>query len=126
MIASETVLNLGLMCFGIYAGVALWTIKQNAVKIARMYLLALLVYSAFDFLLWFNLLEGLRVRMYELGFTQEFNRILQEGIVSSIRSVLYVALWYSYLSKSERVRGTYTDDAKTFEGGEFSTLNLNR
>lgn len=122
----EILVSVGLMCLGLYAGYALWTIKHNAVKIAKTYLLALLIFSAIDFLLLFNLLEALRVSMYMAGLAQDFNRIRREGIEETIGALIYVSLWYTYLNNSKRVKATYTENAKPPARSEFSTLNLNR
>jgi Protein of unknown function (DUF2569) len=112
----NTILAVGLMCFCIYAGVALWTVKNGAVKIAKTYLLVSLAVSVVEFLLLFTV--KLPSKSYSI--------LIGQGIRQIIRSVVYFAVWYAYLNKSERVKATYGDDMSVPEAKELSTLNLNK
>jgi len=90
----DTVMRLALMCFGIYAGVCLLKIKPNAVRIAKRYLLAYCLCQVAVSLL--TLLGGVPEAMEKSGWA-----------VGTLRSIVYVAIWYSYLKKSETVAATY-------------------
>jgi hypothetical protein len=111
----DTILSLGLMCFSIYAGVALWTVKSGAVKIAKTYLLVFLAYAVIE-----NFL------LFTVGLPSQSDIVLQEGIKQIVRSAVYFAVWYAYLNKSERVKATYGDDLNVPEANELNTLNLNK
>jgi hypothetical protein len=108
----DTVLSVGLMAFSIFAGISLWRVAPKAVSIAKAYLISLLVYSVLVIPLVF--LAGLPSRANAVMF--------QEGLIGLLRSFGYVAIWLSYLSKSKRVAATYYGD----DGGEYTSLNLNR
>ena len=85
----DRVLSLGLMLFGIYAGIALWKIWPNAIELAQKYLLGFLAYSILTSIIPF--ITALPSKLATLP----------------IYSFTYFALWYSYLSKSRRVKATY-------------------
>ena len=92
----DTILGVGLMCFSIYAGVALWTVKSGAVKIAKTYLLVFLAYSVIECLL-----------LFTVGLPSDI--VLEQGIKQILRSAAYFFVWYAYLNKSQRVKATYGD-----------------
>ena len=111
----DTILSVGLMCFSIYAGVALWTVKSGAVKIAKTYLLVFIAYAVIE-----NFL------LFTVGLPSQSDIVLEEGIKQIIRSAAYFFVWYAYLTKSERVKATYSDDLSVPEARELNTLNLNK
>jgi Protein of unknown function (DUF2569) len=93
----DTLLSLGLMAFSIYAGTRLWSIRPRAVQIAKRYLLCLLGYYAVGTTLPF--LSGL---------PSAANWAMMAALVKdTLRGVFYLAVWYSYLHMSERVKATY-------------------
>jgi len=75
-----TLLTLGLMGFGVYAGTGLWSIRAGAVGMAKLYLLCYLGSIAVA-------------------------SILNAKV--EVQGVLSFVVWYSYLKKSKRVRATY-------------------
>ena len=87
----------GLAIFSIYAGFSLWRIRPNAVKIAKIYLFTYLACSflalSFPFIVGFppDLREG----------------IYKENLVGLFRSLVGFSIWFIYLTKSKRVKGTY-------------------
>ena len=93
----NTLLSLGIMAFSIYAGVGLWRIRPGAVKVAKKYLLYFLGYHAFTAYLPF---------MAHLP-SAATEAIVAQVVKDSFRAIMYVAIWYSYLNKSLRVRATY-------------------
>jgi hypothetical protein len=93
----DSLLGLGLMAFSIYAGTGLWSIRPGAVQMAKRYFLFFLGYYAVAAILPF--LAGLPAAVNEA--------MIGEVVKDTLRGVLYFAVWYSYLNKSERVRSTY-------------------
>jgi hypothetical protein len=97
LILVNGILRIGLAVFSIYAGLSLWKLAPKAVITARSYLVAIAVSSVF--LLFLPLL---------LGVSEDAQGgIAQEGILNTLLTVLYVAVWYAYLARSRRVRATY-------------------
>jgi hypothetical protein len=93
----DTFLSTGLMAFSIYAGVGLWLIRPGAVQTAKKYLLCILAYYAVA-----------AVLPFMAGLPSTANETMIAGAVTNIlRGIIYVAVWYSYLNKSKRVRATY-------------------
>ena len=93
----DTVLSVALMAFSIYAGAQLWRIRPGAVRIAKRYLLCLLGYQAV-----------VVIYPFLAGLPAQANPAMFEEVGKNVfRGALYVAIWYSYLNKSERVRATY-------------------
>jgi len=88
-----SVWTVGLICFSIYAGISLWKIRPRAVKIAKTFLLLCLVEPIIS--IWLPVL---------IGAGQE---LMIEVAKESYGPIFYVITWYSYLSKSKRVKATY-------------------
>jgi hypothetical protein len=85
------------MSFGIYAGVKLWRIRSGAVTTARIYLLCLLAYNV-----------GSLGLPFLLGLPSEYSqRLLMEAVPGFVPTMIGIAIWYSYLTQSRRVRATY-------------------
>lgn len=97
VIVIDAVFSIALTGFSIYAGVALWKIRPNAVKIAKKYLLAMLGYSILGSFLPFM-----------AGLPSEANQAMIAEVAKDLfRAVISFAVWYSYLNRSVRVRETY-------------------
>lgn len=96
-IVIDTFLCVGLMVFSIYAGVGLWRTRPGAVQTAKRYLLWSLAYYAVAAVLPF--MAGLP--------SQANDAMMAEVVKETVRGVVYFAIWYSYLNKSERVKATY-------------------
>lgn len=88
-----------IMIFSVYAGIALWSIKKDAVKIAKTYLMTFLVYIIISSILPF--LAGLPSSVNDAMITPT--------VTSAIRSIIYFGIWNSYLNKSKRVMATYSN-----------------
>lgn len=101
VVTAGVLLEVGVACFSLYAGFTLWAVMPNAVKVAKAYLLAHLSYAVITFLM--PLLAGLS--------PQDSWIMLRLGMNGLARSFIYVAAWYAYLSRSERVKATYAEDA---------------
>jgi hypothetical protein len=93
----DTLLSLGLMIFSVYAGIGLWRIRPGSVRLAKRYLLCFLGYRTFAAIL--PLMAGLPSAANDAMIAQVATDI--------VRSVIFFAIWYSYLNKSQRVRATY-------------------
>lgn len=97
-------LSIILMILSIRAGIALWTIKPGAVKMAKNYLLIFLGYSVIAIFLPF--LAGLPPEANEA--------MIPEVVKGAFQSLIYFGVWYSYLNVSKRVKATYP---------EYSSIN---
>ena len=93
----DLVLSIGLMAFSIYAGVALWSIKKDAVKIAKTYLIFFLIYVFISSFLPF--MAGLP--------SSATNAMAAQVVKDAFRSIVYFSIWFSFLNKSKRVMATY-------------------
>jgi hypothetical protein len=93
-----TALSLGFMAFSVYAGVGLWQVRQGAVETAKRYFLCELGYQVVAAVLIFT--AGLPSAVNQ----EMFEEVVREGV----REVVGVAIWYSYLNKSKRVKATYS------------------
>lgn len=84
-------------CFSLYAGISLWKVKPNAVRIAKNFLLFSIFISIADFLptLAFDLPAEKKA---------QFLRNLTDGFFTTL---IFVFIWYSYLVRSKRVKATY-------------------
>jgi len=89
--------SLSLQCFSIYAGYALWAVKNNAVKIAKIYLVTVFIVVVISILL--QILSTTASPSHPGNNTDRFF-LLRNNFV-------YPIVWYLYLSFSTRVRATY-------------------
>lgn len=93
----DTVLSIVLMSLSVRAGIALWQINPEAVKIAKNYLLIFLGYT---------------VAAIFLPFMVGLPSIITEAMVSDIiketlLSFFFFGIWFWYLKVSIRVKETY-------------------
>jgi hypothetical protein len=89
--------TIALVLFGVYAGLSMWKVVPNAVRIARRYFLAVFYYSIFAIYLP-NL----------VGMTGDSLKEMKTGsLINNVRTILYIAMWYVYLLRSKRVKATY-------------------
>jgi hypothetical protein len=93
----DLILSTAIMGFSIYAGLALMRVRPNAVRIAKTFLLVRLGYSLLELAL--PLVAGLPASARSI--------MLQAIAGQVVVGVLYVAIWYSYLTVSKRVKRTY-------------------
>jgi len=96
-----SIADVGVSCaiaaFSIYAGVVLWRVGPNAVKVAKTYLIVAAVYAVVA--PFSALLAGLPAASN--------GAIISAAIVAVGRGLIYVAIWYAYLMRSKRVQATY-------------------
>lgn len=89
-----------LMVFSVSAGISLAAKKPGAVKKAKHYFLMIIGFAVFSLLL-----------PTLADVSQEFRAdITSELIKIALQKSVYVAIWYSYLSVSKRVKATYNED----------------
>jgi hypothetical protein len=88
-----------LVVFGIYAGIQLWRVKPGAPRIAKTYLISIFVQQVVLVLI------GLWTVSKVAGDPESIGGV----IIQPLRSFIYVAIWYGYLNKSQRVASTYQD-----------------
>lgn len=96
----DGLLSAGVVTFGVYAGIALWTVKRNAISVAKTYLFVALATAAFS-----NLVLPLMA-----GFPPEATgAMLKEGLRAMIWPYIGFSIWNSYLKKSKRIKATFPD-----------------
>jgi hypothetical protein len=97
IIYADTAVSAALMGLSIYAAIALLRIQPNAVRIAKTFLAVFLIYAL---LAPFTLLLA--------GLPDAANEAMLAAIIPElIRPIVYFAIWFSYLTKSVRVKATY-------------------
>lgn len=84
------------IAFSIYAGISLWTVKKNAVRIAKLYLITFISYSFLELIMYLSVFPG-----------KVINIVMGDFIKEIIKSLIYFTIWYLYLIKSKRVRNTF-------------------
>jgi tetratricopeptide (TPR) repeat protein len=94
----DTVLCLIMVILSIRAGIALWTVKSNAVQTAKTFLIIFLGYSFIEVILPFT--AGLP--------SYATDAVVPLAFVSVARSIISFSIWYSYLNVSKRVKATYS------------------
>ena len=102
---AEQILGVVVYGYSVFAGIQLWKLRRGAVPTAKRFLLTLLLYRFADFmmgLLWVALMtpEGTHSLAVVSFLSGQNTRTL-------LNAVVYSALWYAYLYKSERVRVTF-------------------
>jgi hypothetical protein len=98
LFALDGLFSIALMIFSVFAGVYLWTGMPNAVAFAKNFLKAFLAYAFLALL--FPFITGLPAPVAAAVFGAAFFQL--------IRSIVFFAIWNSYLNKSRRVKATYT------------------
>lgn len=87
--------------FSVYCGISLWQLKQNAVKITKIYLIGFLLV---------NLIQPVLLYVFDLP-SEVVDASLQGFPKEYIQPLVFFVFWYSYLSISKRVADTYRLDA---------------
>ena len=83
--------------FAVYAGSRLWSIRPNAVKTAKIYLIV-------------QLLVAIIVPIVVVSIINTSGNLpgaVSAIIKSAMTGIFYFAVWYPYLSRSKRVKATY-------------------
>jgi hypothetical protein len=93
-------LGIGITAFSVYAGIGLWRIRPGAVRTAKLYLLCLLGVKIIGVILGF--MVTVVIYKIELNYKEKYG-----GVTILVGSLLNFTVWYSYLSRSKRVKATY-------------------
>jgi len=97
LLSVYSILFVSIAILSLIAGLKLWLVKPNAVGFAKKYLLIYWIANVAYFAVWIALLRPTRgVSFAEMGWYHV------------VGPTLPVALWYSYLEHSKRVRATYS------------------
>lgn len=96
----EIISIIGLVCFSIYAGVGLWRVKPKAVKIAKIFLITTWVYSVISTIIIYFVSPPIEPSLKEY---------FVEAIRGIARQTVMLTIWFSYLTKSKRVKATFTE-----------------
>jgi hypothetical protein len=98
LIVVQGVLAIALAVFSMYAGLSLWKITPNAVRMARYYLITEAAFSFVPFFLpaFLGVSDG----------SQKGTAMLY--LLNALATTAYASAWYTYLSRSRRVRTTYS------------------
>ena len=92
----------GMVVFGVIAGIQLWCLRPGAVGIAKAYLVTALVWSILKAVLAFGMLEG---RYQEAVGAQEI-----KGVVGTL---IPFVIWFMYFNVSKRVQDTFLGEDET-------------
>jgi len=104
----ETAARIAVYGYGMFAGIQLWRIRPNAVKHAKQFLIVLLLLPIAEYLIginWLTLLISEEARAIVLS-----NFLAGKTARIIVHGAIYSAVWYGYLSHSERVRVTYAEN----------------
>jgi len=96
LVLVDLAISITLTIFSIITGILLLQLRQNAVKIAKILLLTLLLYVIIIYLLQYILLPS--------DITQV---AVKHSIMYAVRNIVYFIIWYSYLNVSKRVKNTF-------------------
>ena len=102
----ETLAGFAVYGYGLFAGIQLLRIRPRAVDHAKRFLIYLLCYRIADYargLNWIALMGSEHSRA-----TAFSNFLVGQSAQTLLRSAIYIAVWYAYLTRSERVRVTYS------------------
>jgi hypothetical protein len=116
-LAVGTVGDLALAGYSIYAGICLWSIRPNAVSVAKGYLLTMLAYSI--------VMPFLVIGLSDLP-SYANNVMAAEGFKDFLRNLLGFGVWFSYLNVSKRVASTYGAGANHLPWGRRRRSRLSR
>lgn len=105
--AVETGLGIGIIIFSIYAGVALWAKRKNAVKLAKRFIVTLVFFEIFRSI--FTFVTAIITLSFKSPHTADTFAMMIGGIFWSI---IHFAAWNAYLISSKRVKTTYPLEAE--------------
>jgi hypothetical protein len=91
--------GLGLTAFAVYTGIALWTIKPNAVRTAKTLLIVGFAYNAITELACLSL--GTSVLFWAPTPTVE------STVGDEVTNAISFVIWFTYFKESKRVKATY-------------------
>jgi hypothetical protein len=93
----DALARIGLTIFGIRVAVGLLKLRAGAVQRAKTFLLSRLAYEV-----------AAAILPFTAGLAAEFNEAMAtQGIRAVLGTGLMVSVWYTYLTRSRRVKATY-------------------
>jgi len=95
----DMIMILSVIGFGIYCGILIFNLKTQAIILAKRYLIVFFIFSILEFPI-FIAFSGLPAEVNKI--------ILGESVGGIFRALIYVIIWYLYLTKSKRVKNTFT------------------
>jgi hypothetical protein len=101
---TEVVLEIALAILAAFAGWALYRMRPNAVRIARVYFIIMLILAIFGLGM---LLATAPILSQPPDNGALFNTLRAPATVASIRQAILSAAWLAYLLRSKRVRATF-------------------
>ena len=90
----------GLAVYSAYVGIALWTIKPNAVRTAKVFLIVVLICTSIMDLAALALGESIL-------YWWEPTPTVGTTVLHLVGNAISFAVWFSYFSTSKRVKATY-------------------
>ena len=96
--------NLPMAVFAFYTGISLWRVRLNALKLVKVYFLVQLALAALSFL---AVVVGARMGAYQGGTEYQTAEMVTTDALNSLRTALFVWIWWSYFKRSKRVQATY-------------------
>ncbi|MBZ5668701.1 MAG: DUF2569 domain-containing protein [Acidobacteriia bacterium] len=93
------VAGLGLTAFAVYAGMALWTIRPNAVRTAKSFLIVGFAFRAIT-----------ELACLSLGTSDLFwvpAPTVESTVGDEVRNAISFVIWFTYFKESKRVKATY-------------------
>jgi len=104
LIVLDAVFNIALAAWSLYAGISLWMAKPEADKTAKGFLIGLPILRALIFaIVIFSDVRGLGIGAF-MGLVQ---------------SLIFSAIWRSYLTRSKRVQATFAQAPASFSENEL-------
>ncbi|HMI95113.1 MAG TPA: DUF2569 family protein [Micropepsaceae bacterium] len=100
---TEVVLEIALAGLAAYAGWALYRMRPNAIKIARVYFIIMFWLA----ILGLGMLVATAPAPSQTPDNALFNTLRAPATVASIRQAILSAVWLIYLLRSKRVRATF-------------------
>ncbi|MBU3978521.1 DUF2569 domain-containing protein [Patescibacteria group bacterium] len=100
----EILVNAGLAVFSVYAGILLWQIRPEAVKVTKIFLIVNWALRSM-FAYW----DIIRLITNKVASTSPQ---WLDASLSAIGPMIFLAIWMAYLDRSERVKETYRLDQK--------------
>ena len=101
----ESLIALGLVAFGAYAGILLWRKVPGAVYVIKKYLAAVLIY-------------GILLAISEFTLAVQYNlppAVLLQSMLRVVGIAFYYLLWMSFLRNSKRVEVNFGKEAANYQ-----------
>lgn len=96
IIIMDSIIGSVVILFGVYAGLCLWRVKGNAVKMVKIFFIVGIVYNII-------------ISAFYVKAIPVLNQVAAKNVV---RILAYSGIWYCYLINSDRVKNTYITNNK--------------